>query len=75
MNKLMVWFQRRAGFADGAVIILWRTQQKLMLLVIAGSQWENVWFGVKFQTQMSTKIPLESSDQGLSIGVIQMQWF
>ncbi len=61
--------------ADGAVIFLWRTQQKLMLLAIAGSQGENGWFGVKFQTQTSTMIPLESSDQGLSIGVIKMQWF
>jgi hypothetical protein len=54
---------------------LWRTQQKQMLLAIAGSRWENVWFGVKFQTQTSTKIPLESSDQGLSIGGIKMQRF
>ncbi len=37
---------------------LWRTQQKLMLLLIAGSWWENGWFRVKFQTQTSTKIPL-----------------
>ncbi len=55
--------------------LLQRTQQKLMLLAIAGSQGENCWFGVKFQTQMSTKILLESSDQGLSIGVIKMHWF
>ena len=40
-----------------------------MLLAIAGSQLEYVWFGVEFQTQMSTKIPWESSDQGLTIGV------
>jgi hypothetical protein len=46
-----------------------------MLLAIAGSRWENVWFEVKFQTQTSTEIPLESSDQGLSIGVIEMQRF
>jgi hypothetical protein len=46
-----------------------------MLLAIAGSGGENSWFGVKLQTQMSTKISLESSDQGLSIGVIKMQWF
>ena len=46
-----------------------RTYQKLMLLAIAGSGGQNSWFGVKFQTQTSTKIPLESSDQGLSIGV------
>jgi hypothetical protein len=51
---------------------LWSTQQKLMLLAIAGSRWENSWFGVKFQTQLSTKIPLESSHQGLFIGVIQI---
>ncbi len=54
---------------------LWRAQQKLMLLAIAGSQWETSWFEVKFQTQTSTKIPLESSYQGLSIGVIQTWWF
>jgi hypothetical protein len=46
-----------------------------MLLAIAGSGGQNSWFGVKVQTQTSTKIPLESSDQGLSIGVIKMQWF
>ncbi len=55
--------------------LLQRTQQKLMLLSIAGSWGENSWFGVKFQTQTSTKIPLESSDQGLFIDVIKMQWF
>jgi hypothetical protein len=75
MNKLMVWFQHRAGLADGAVIFLWRTQQTLMLLAIAGSRWENVWFGVKIQTKTSTKIPLKSSEQGLSIGGTKMQWF
>ncbi len=53
--------------------LLRRTEQKLMLLAIAGSRGENCWFGVKFQTQTSTKIPLESSDQGLSIGVIKTQ--
>ena len=42
-----------------------------MLLAIAGSGGENSWFGVEFPTQMSTKILLESSDQGLSIGVIK----
>jgi hypothetical protein len=46
-----------------------------MLLAIAGSGGQNSWFGVKFQTQTSTKIRLESSDQGLSIGVIKTQWF
>jgi hypothetical protein len=45
-----------------------------MLLAIAGSGGENSWFGVEFQTQTSTKIPLESSDQGLSIDVIKTQW-
>jgi hypothetical protein len=55
--------------------LLQRTYQKLMLLAIAGSGGQNSWFGVKFQTQMSTKIPLESSDQGLFINVIKMQWF
>ncbi len=55
--------------------LLWRTYQKLMLLAIARSGGQNSWFGVKFQTQTSTKITLESSDQGLSIGVIKMQWF
>ncbi len=55
--------------------LLQRTQQKLMLLAIAGSGGKNSWFGVKFQTQTSTKLKLESSDQGLSIGVIKMQWF
>jgi len=54
--------------------LLRRTYQKLMLLAIAGSGGQNSWFGVKFQTQTSTKIPLESSDQGLSIGVIKTQW-
>jgi hypothetical protein len=44
---------------------LWRTQQKPMLLAIAGSRWETSWFEVEFQTQTSTKIPLESSHQGL----------
>jgi hypothetical protein len=51
-----------------------RTQQKLMLLAIAGLGGENSWFGVKFQTQTLTKILLESSDQGLSINVIKTQW-
>jgi hypothetical protein len=46
-----------------------------MLLAIAGSGGKNSWFRVKFQTQTSTKIPLESSDQGLSINVIKTQWF
>jgi hypothetical protein len=46
-----------------------------MLLAIEGSGGQNSWFGVKFQTQTSTKISLESSDQGLSIGVIKTQWF
>jgi hypothetical protein len=46
-----------------------------MLLAIAGSGGENSWFGVKFQTQTSTKTPLESSDQGLSIGVIKRNGF
>ncbi len=55
--------------------LLRRTYQKLMLLAIAGSGGQNGWFGVKFQTQTSTKIPLEISDQGLSIGVIKTQWF
>jgi hypothetical protein len=55
--------------------LLRRTYQKLVLLSIAGSGGQNSWFGVKFQTQTSTKIPLESSDQGLSISVIKMQWF
>jgi hypothetical protein len=44
-----------------------------MLLAIAGTGGENSWFGVKFQTQTSTKIPLESSDQGLFIDVMKMQ--
>jgi hypothetical protein len=43
-----------------------------MLLAIAGSRWETSWFEVKFQTQTSTKIPLESSHQGLFISVIQI---
>jgi hypothetical protein len=46
-----------------------------MLLAITESQWETSWFEVKFQTQASTKIPLESSHQGLSISVIQIWWF
>ncbi len=49
---------------------LWGTQKKLMLLAMAESRWEIGWFGVNFCTQTSTKIPLESSDQGLSIDVI-----
>ncbi len=73
MNKLMVWFQRRAGLADGAVIFCEGHRKKLMLLAMAGSRWEIVSFGVNFWTQTSTKIPLESSDQGLPIGVIKMQ--
>ncbi len=71
-NKLMVWFQCRAGLADGAVIFCQVTQQKLMLLAMAGSQWEIGWVGVKFQIQTSTKIPLESSHHGLSIDVIKI---
>ncbi len=35
----------------------------------------NGWFGVKFLTPTSTKIPLESSLQRLSIGVIITWWF
>jgi hypothetical protein len=46
-----------------------------MLLAIAGLGGENNSFGVKFQTQKSNKILLESSDQGLSIGVMKIQWF
>jgi hypothetical protein len=46
-----------------------------MLLAMAGSGGQNSWFGVKFQTQTSTNIPLESSDQRLSIVVIKMQLF
>jgi hypothetical protein len=70
MNKLMVWFQCRAGLADGAVNFHEGHRKKLMLLAMAGSQWEIGWFGANFRTQMSTKIPLESSDQGLLIDVI-----
>jgi hypothetical protein len=51
--------------------LLRRTYQKLMLLAIAGSGGQNSWFMVKFQTQTSTKIPLESSDQRHFIGVIK----
>jgi hypothetical protein len=35
----------------------------------------NGWFGVKFWASMSTKIPLESSLQQLSIGAITTWWF
>jgi hypothetical protein len=42
-----------------------------MLQALAGSQWEIGWFGVNFQTHMSTKTPLESSHQGLLIDVIK----
>jgi hypothetical protein len=35
---------------------LWGTQQKWMLLAMAGSWWENGWFGINFRTQTSTKI-------------------
>jgi hypothetical protein len=63
----MLWFQRRAGLADGAV--------NFHLLAMAGSRWEIGLFGVKFWTQTSTKIPLESSDQELLIGVIQIWLF
>jgi hypothetical protein len=41
-------------------------QQKVMVVAIAGSQWEIGWLGVNFWTQTSTKIPLESYLQGLS---------
>ncbi len=75
MNKLMVWFQRQVGLADGAVNFHEGHRKKLMLLAMAGSQWEIGWFGVNFWTQTSTKIPLESSDQGLFIGVMKIQWF
>jgi hypothetical protein len=74
MNKLMVWFQRRAGLADGAVNFV-RDTEKLMLLAMAGSQMEIGWFGVNFWTQTSTKIPLESSDQRFLIGAIKIWWF
>jgi hypothetical protein len=71
----MVLFQRRAGSADGAVNCCGGHIKKLMLLAIAGPGGQNSWFGVKFQTQTSTKIPLESSDQRLSIDVMKTQWF
>ncbi len=61
--------------ADGAVNFCGGHSKPLMLLAIAGSQWETCWFEVKYQTQTSTKIPLESSHQGLYIGVIQIWWF
>ncbi len=54
---------------------LWGTQQKLMLLAMAGSRWEIGWFGVNIWTQASTKILLESSHQVLLIGVIKIWWF
>ncbi len=50
MNKLMVWFQHRAGLADGTVNFCEGHRKKLMLLAMAGSRWENVWFGVNFWT-------------------------
>ncbi len=53
----------------------WGTQQKLMLLEMAGSWWEISWFGVNFWTQTSTRIPLESSCQGILIGVIKIWCF
>ncbi len=62
----------------GWLMALWIVAEdisKLMLLAIAGSGGQNSWFGNKFQTQTSTKIPLESSDQGLFIGVMKTQWF
>jgi hypothetical protein len=71
MDKLMVWFQRRVGLADGAVKFCEGHRKKLMLLAMAGSRWEIGWFGVNFWTQTTTKIPLENSDQELSIGVIK----
>jgi hypothetical protein len=55
------------------ILVFFGGRQKLELAATLGSRWENGWFGIKFQTQTSTKIPLESSDQGLSIGVIKMK--
>jgi hypothetical protein len=40
-----------------------------------GFWWGNGWFGLKNWTQMSTKIPLESSLQRLFIGFIKTWWF
>jgi hypothetical protein len=37
MNKLMVWFQRQAGLADGTINFC-EGQKKLMLLAMAGSR-------------------------------------
>jgi hypothetical protein len=61
MNKLMVWFQQRAGLADGTVNFHEGHRRKLMLLAMAGSRWEIGWFGVNFW--QPRYIPLESSDQ------------
>ena len=49
--------------------------QNLLLAAIPGLWRGNGWFGVDFWTQTSTKIPLESSFQRLSIGAIKTLWF
>ncbi len=59
------------GLADGTVNFV-RDTEKLMLRAMAGSQWEVGWFGVNFLTQTSTRILLESSDQGLLISVLKI---
>ncbi len=74
------WTNWRYGFSAGrgwlmALCIFVEDTANLMLLALAGSQWETSRFKVNFQTQTSTKIPLESSHQELSIGVIQIWCF
>jgi hypothetical protein len=48
MNKLIVWFQRQMGLADGTKNFCEGHRKKLMLLAIAGSRCEIGWFGVNF---------------------------
>jgi hypothetical protein len=49
--------------------------QNLSLAAMPGFWRGNGWFGVNFWTPTSTKIPLESSFQRLSIDVIKTWWF
>jgi hypothetical protein len=71
MNNLMVWFQHRAELADGAVFFVEYTAK-----IDAASNSRVTMGECLVWGQISDpKIPLESSDQGLSIGVIKMQRF
>ncbi len=71
----MVWFQRRAGLADGAVSVCEghrKTDAPSNGRVTIGD-WL-VWGQFLNPNAMPTKIPLESSDQGLLISFIKIWW-